>query len=323
MTNYTKPSFDELVFAFDEIAKYRDNVISADNNSVLHLPSCYIVSASLDNEYAIKEIKRNIEQDLPEDIREHFTTVNNNLFALRDVKAKDYNKDAFNKVISSLERDGEMHFRMSVFFASLIKRSCEYDPYEMVVPRGEGFSQIFNNTTSEFNCNSVACIAGFAIAEASDWRIKSLYKNVDLGENYVVMNLAANYLNIPLTVAESIFYGGEHTVWSWLKAQNYYDFTHTESVELSEQVKIHIDKFEQINFDQDEFYSCEDYGFGEDVFWQNCGVDLDTITWKEAVSLMTLIRDEVIVFDRKFSGKVLGTVPCWNPEKISELQASK
>jgi hypothetical protein len=317
MTNYTKPSFDELVFAFDEIAKYRESQMNADNNNVLHLPSCYIISASdINNEYLIRETRRNIEQDLPEYIREHFTTVNNNLFALKDVKAKDYNKDAFDKVIASLERDGEAHFRMSVFFASLI-----HD--EFSIPRGEGFSQIFNNTTSEFNCTSVACIAGFAIAEASDWRIRSLYKNIDLAENYVVLNLAANYLNIPLTVAESMFYAGEHTVWSWLKTQNYYDFTFAESIELSAEVKNHINKFEQLSFDQDEFYSCEDYGVEENTMWESCGVDLDTITWKEAVSLLTLIRDEVIVFDRKFSGKVLGSVPYWNPEKISELQASK
>jgi|LakMenE01Jun11ns_1017448.scaffolds.fasta_scaffold9813463_2 hypothetical protein len=335
MTNYTKPSFDELVFAFDEIAKYRDEQILADNNDLVRLPSCYIISGfDVNNEYVIKEKKRNIEQDLPEDIHEHFATVNNNVLALKDVKAKDYNKANFDSVISSLERDGKEHFRMSVFFANITRKSYEHDSFELTPVSGENdFSAIFNNATSEFNCNSVACIAGFAIAEASDWRIKSLYKNIDLAENYVVLNLAANYLNIPLSVAESIFYANEHTVWSWLKAQQYYDFRHGELTKQSEQVdsrlnkfkdiESYLDKFGDVDFDQDYFYSCEEYGYEQDTFWENCGIDMVTITWKEAVALMTLIRDEIIVLDRKFPGKLLGSVPSWNSEKISELQASK
>lgn len=323
MTKYTKPSFDELVFAFDEIAKFKENEMLKDNNQAVLLPSTYIISAFQSyQKYSIDAINRNVDE-LPDYIREHFQTVNRNVLALANVQPSDYNKAGFDKVISSLQRDGKRHFKMSVFFASLIKRNCEDDPYELFFPNGkDGFSNIFDNTTSEFNCTSVACIAGFAVAEASDWRIRSLYRDIDLSESYVILNLAANYLNIPLTVADSIFYGGDHSVWSWLKNQNYYDFTFAESNELSLVVKDHINKFESIIFD-DDFFTYQDYDGEEQNAWEHCGVELDTITWKEAVELLTLVRDEVIVFNRKFSGKVLGSVPYWNPEKMSELQGSK
>jgi len=198
---------------------------------------------------------------------------------------KDYDVEAFQKLISTIEENGLTNFNMSTFLGYLNKNWDNYYNYVHEVARSNLINHldivndpVVDKTTNKFNCTSVGCIAGFATAVAFDWEIPNwLNKNDSRDFHQEFEIIACSYLNIPLWVGRKLFYGDEASVWSFSKQYSHllgdaYGHLHTESGEIDE--------------DNDES-------------WLNVGIDLNSISYKDAVNMLTDIIEGRIIFHQE------------------------
>jgi hypothetical protein len=195
---------------------------------------------------------------------------------LEKVQYDDYNFDNFIELIDSMENHGESHFNMSHFIA---KKS--FDRFDSITGPSKNDS-IFSNTTNAFNCNSIGCIAGFAAANALNWREPSPEIKESGFFNDMLIDVACNWLNIPHSVGKSIFFAESPCVWVYA------------SFFIKDPVFSH---FEWDDATKESFY--EDYYDNNDLdptFWDEYGIELDSIKYEAAISLLKMIVSREIVF---------------------------
>ena len=204
---------------------------------------------------------------------------------------EDYSKKAFDMLIASIQLNGEQHFNMQMFMG-LIQNEYEDENNDFrnfgegsnvygISPdyigslRGTDYSPFFK-TTKTFNCDTVGCIAGFAVATALDWREDLVKKtsNYSYNQNDLFEHIACNFLNIPIGHGKKLFYADANSFWGMLKhyASEYND-THTESG---------IRVFDDLCYlGEDEDDSSDDYK----------AIDLGSISPEMAVRALELLRD--------------------------------
>jgi len=152
-----------------------------------------------------------------------------NDISLQSAKQKDYNQKNFKILIESIEANGIVNFNMTTFIAKISNYlennpSLQVHEFEIGLRGNEKSKNSFSKTTQSFNCDSVGCIAGFATANALDWKQPKWL--TDDSRNHVDFfeNIACNWLNIPIEAGRKIFYGSESSVWSFVRLfepQNY------------------------------------------------------------------------------------------------------
>lgn len=204
--------------------------------------------------------------------------------ALYHVKQKDYNQESFARLISSIELNGITSFNMTTFWGKIsaaIERNSnnqEDTPVNELVMYYEESSfggDSLDIYTNAFNCDSVGCIAGFAMAEAMNW-VQPKWINED-SRNYLSAFeiVACSYLNIPVPAGTKLFYGEAGCIWSFLRfyePENYGDLRWEESRD--------IDVF--------------DYDYDDQ--WKDEGVQLESISYKAAAdALRRLANGEIVI----------------------------
>ncbi len=202
--------------------------------------------------------------------------IRHNELYLRSIKPQQYNFENFQKLIEAINYSGQKHFSMSSFFGF-------FEKYEASVGSRHTSKEKFNLDTRAFNCNSSACIAGFAVALAVNWDEKatafSEYAyNADHWEQ-----IACNWLNIPLEVGNKIFYANEGCAWSYLKNRG----TDFDDLEWESDSQIAID-----------------YGDAGEDEYEYLEIALSSIKYKHAVKLLQMIKDGELVFDENFEPRL-------------------
>lgn len=206
--------------------------------------------------------------------------------ALYPVKQKDYNQEAFSKVISSIELNGIASFNMTTFWGKIsaaINRNYynrEDTPVNELLMHYEESSyggDSLDIYTNSFNCDSVGCIAGFAMAEAMNW-VQPKWINQD-SRNYLTAfeNVACSYLNIPVPVGTKLFYGESGCIWSFVRFHEPENYSSL--------------KWEDSEDDLD-VYNC-DY---KDQ-WVYEGIQLESINYKSAADVLRRIASGEILID--------------------------
>lgn len=203
---------------------------------------------------------------------------------------KDYDVEAFQKLISTIEENGLTNFNMSTFLGYLNKNWDNYYNYVHEVARSNLINHldivndpVVDKTTNKFNCTSVGCIAGFATAVAFDWEIPKWLSKSDSRDFHQEFELiACSYLNIPLWVGKKIFYGDEASVWAFAK-QNSYSLGGAYRHLLA-----------------DAWYDDEERDFDDDDnAWMYANIDLNSISYKDAVNILTDIIEGRIIFHQE------------------------
>lgn len=197
------------------------------------------------------------------------------------------NKENINKVIQSISVNGDKHFNMSTFFGLIgSEDEAEYfderhsTVHNLSVNSIANIRNIFNTSTSSFNCKTVGCIAGFASAIALNWN-DSLVKDIRRGmnSNRVWESIACNFMNIPLQIGEKIFFGEKGSVWSYLNLK--------------------CKKFRNLYYDDDTNYRIDqEYIYEND--WTEIGIELASITHNNAIDLLTMIVNDEIIFNENW-----------------------
>lgn len=203
---------------------------------------------------------------------------------------KDYNKKNFKTLIESIELNGVTNFNMSTFVSN-IKRYLDADldllPYEFELGKkgSEESKNSFSSTTSSFNCDSVGCIAGFATANALNWKQPRWLKGDARDHVEFFEQVACNWLDIPIDCGRNIFYGDSTSVWSFLKFFEPENYGEIEWVDESKSYS----HYDQINSDP----------FNEEWHFYSSSVTLHTISHKCAVDVLRRIVDGEILMDHR------------------------
>ena len=203
---------------------------------------------------------------------------------------KDYDVEAFKNLISTIEQNGLTNFNMSTFLGHLSDTWDSYYNYVHEVTRTSlintidiSKSPLVDKTTNKFNCTSVGCIAGFATAVAFDWEIpKWLSKGDSRDHHHEFELIACSYLNIPIWVGKKIFYGDEASVWAFAKQNS------------------HLLGNAYGHLSADAWYDDEERDFDDDDdAWIYANIDLNSISYKDAVNVLTDIIEGRIIFHQE------------------------
>lgn len=221
-------------------------------------------------------------------VKEWYNLVEQNTDYLSLMKVENYNITNFNKLIASIELNGSKHFNMQLFMGILEDLSV-YDEDEVKTTGLDGFETVsgistdyinplhkedftpFISTTKAFNCDTVGCIAGFAMAVALDWKEDLIKKASRYHSNTQVLfeQVACNFLNMPVIVGKKLFYGETNSVWAMLcELKDRYSYARELDI---------FRKLEQpYNYEDDDLYP---------------EIDMASITYPMAAKVLGLIRD--------------------------------
>lgn len=148
------------------------------------------------------------------------------------MRLEDYNKKNFDMLIASIQLNGAEHFNMQLFMG-VLGNVEDYDSYDVrsygdnstvhgihndfIEPINGGYSP-FMKTTKAFNCDTIGCIAGFAVATALDWEETLIKKATKYSHNqqHLFENVACNFLNMPIAIGKKLFYAEGNSIWSML-----------------------------------------------------------------------------------------------------------
>jgi hypothetical protein len=193
------------------------------------------------------------------------------------------NYDNMTNIISHIEANGIDLFNMSTFIG--FKNAAYTDFYQAAneINPHNNPSEDYIKTTAMFNCDTVGCIAGFAVACMNDWKKPWWFDGSVKGTNIQKFELeACKYMGIPISVGRKIFYGERDSIWAYLylyESENY--------------PMLSIDCEDEPG----ELRHC--YEFGDDI-----DINLHSIHYKYAVDVLIRIRDGKIVFDSSCDFKV-------------------
>lgn len=195
------------------------------------------------------------------------------------------NKDNFKKLIDAVEKDGKFRFNMSSFVGQL---ALDNDDYIKQVVNGTKEASWYStnmlasvHTTEMFNCNSVGCVAGFAVAIANDWQTPEwLKEEIGSYEYKLTFEEEANkFLGLSSGQGSKLYYNNEDSLWKYLAFHRATEFPN---------LKL-IAEYSDINLDD-----CDD--------WLNNALEVNfqSIDYKTAVKALTLIMNEEIILGDSF-----------------------
>lgn len=197
---------------------------------------------------------------------------------------KDYNAPAFKELIKTIEANGLANFNMATFWGHFNENNMVYYDYVHEISRSSltnhvdpNLNKVLDERTSSFNCTSVGCIAGFATAVAMDWTTPKWIEGDSREYHHQFEVISCSYLNIPIWVGKRIFYGDEESAWAFAKKHSHLlgdAYSHLKLEEGSED-----------DFEDD---------------WGNYMIDLNSISYKDAVNLLSDIIEGRILFGFDF-----------------------
>lgn len=205
--------------------------------------------------------------------------------ALYTSTVENYNQENFKTLIDSIEFNGITNFNMTTFIGNIDNwlsddqwNATPVNEFRLTSTHSCDSSNAFNNQTTAFNCNSVGCIAGFAVANAVSWVQPSWLKGDSRNYLGFFEQISCNWLNIPLEVGRRIFYGEPSSVWSFVRFHE----------------PANYGSIQWVNLDNDhdyETYEWEDFSEDNEVL-------LETINYKYAADVLRRIASGEIVFNK-------------------------
>lgn len=202
------------------------------------------------------------------------------------VQQPDYNQEAFDQVIKAIELNGLTNFNMTTFWGkvspAVFKRNennqldSPIHKLSMHYAECSTVKNILDSFTNSFNCDSVGCIAGFAMAEAVNWKQPKWMREDSRDYLEAFEGIACAFLNIPIQVGAKLFYGDAGCIWSFLaynEPENY------GSLEW------------EIGFDID--YLNSEYADQ----WTDEAIELSSISFKEASDALRRLASGEILID--------------------------
>ena len=219
----------------------------------------------------------------------------------------DYNIDGFYSLINSIETNGLTNFNMNTFMSKLGEDGLSGYDYVHEIDRSyldnyidPSTNNLFDKTTNKFNCDTVGCISGFATAVAMNWEEPKWFSGDSREYSKYFEVIACSYLNIPVWVGRRIFYGDEASAWAFAKLNSHF-------------LGNAYDGLKVIEYPDDQY--------GEDDFediWDQINIELSSISYKDAVNLLTDIAEGKILFGHHYSYGV-----ALNPALVSALSNAK
>lgn len=239
-----------------------------DKPTIEDIANAYTVITDLEMKY--RNHNAMTAEEFTNQMQEPLLVIRHNSLYLRSVKYEQYNFRNFEKLIQEILDSGKDHFSMNAFFGWLSGTKAKFT---------YGSEDKFSQTTMAFNCNSVACIAGYASALAVNWNEKTtaFSQNATNAEHWE--NIACNWLNIPLEVGVKLFYGNAGSVWSFLKDR--------------------VDFFYSLEWEGDTMQSLE-YGEYEEADYGYLEIELGSISYRQAAEMLRMIKDGELIFDDDF-----------------------
>lgn len=239
-----------------------------DKPTLEDITNAYTVITNLEMKY--RNENAITSEEFTSQMQQPLLVIRHNSLYLRSVKHEQYDFRNFEILMEEILNSGKYHFSMTAFFGWLSGTKAKFT---------YGSEDKFSQTTKAFNCNSVACIAGYASALAVNWNEKAtaFSQNATNAEHWE--NIACNWLNIPLEVGEKIFYGNPGSVWSFAKTR--------------------IDLFDDLEWEGDSQTALE-YDDCHESDYQNLEIDLSSISYKHSVEMLRMIKDGELIFDDDF-----------------------
>jgi hypothetical protein len=224
---------------------------------------------------------------------------------------EDYNHTNFDKLIASIELNGKKHFNMQMFIGvvdnldSHFKDDLDSRAYgdettshglhgDWISTPSSKYSPFYGNTKT-FNCDTVGCIAGFAVANALDWEEDLIRQASDYyyNQQYLFENIACNFLNMPINIGKKLFYAEGNSFWAML-ANRSWDFPDTTDIGIFRLLDV------------------QDYI--EDDFLYD-PIELASITHEMAAKALRLIRDGLMLLS-------MNDTPYLNFDYVNQLNES-
>lgn len=235
-----------------------------------------------------KDLKYFEDNEAKDITKEWYDIVEKNTNYLSLMKLQNYNVTNFNKLIASIELNGSKHFNMQLFMG-MLEDISNYDEDEVKTTGLDSFQTVsgistdyinplhkddytpFISKTKAFNCSTVGCIAGFAMAVALDWK-EDLIKQASQyysSQQELFEQVACNFLNMPVIIGKKLFYGEANSIWAMIcDVKDRYSYARELDI---------FRKLEQpYNYEDDERYP---------------EVDMASITYDMAAKVLGLIRD--------------------------------
>lgn len=202
----------------------------------------------------------------------------------------DYNQESFKTLIESIELNGLTNFNMTTFIGNIGDYLDFYEGsliHEIPVNKSTASGKAFDQTTNAFNCNSVGCIAGFAVANAVNWNQPKWLTDDSRNHIEFFEHVACNWLNIPIQAGRSLFYGDSGSVWSFVR---YFEPNNYGQIEWTNQ----CDSFD---------YSTADECDEEEWFCSETEIELSSINYKYATDVLSrVVAGQIIISnDNDFS----------------------
>jgi hypothetical protein len=172
------------------------------------------------------------------------------------------NKSNLMKLIQTILSNGKS-FDMSSFLSSR-KFSSTID---------YGTEVLLENQA--FKCDTIGCIAGFATAIATDWKLDPKFTSSGEMMKNGYLHIACKYLNIPTLVGRNIFYGDEDSIWAFIKIM----------MENNVVLSGYFNRIDWYVDDSDNYES---------------NIELSTIDYNAAAELLRMIHDDELLFDEDY-----------------------
>jgi len=202
------------------------------------------------------------------------------------VQQPDYNQEAFDRVIKAIELNGLTNFNMTTFWgkisSAVFKRNENNELDSPIHKLSMHYSEcsttknILDSFTNSFNCDSVGCIAGFAMAEAVNWKQPKWLREDSRDYLEAFEGIACAFLNIPIQTGAKLFYGDGGCIWSFL------------------------------TYHEPENYGSLEWETSEDIDYLNCeypdqwtdeAIALSSISFKEASDALRRLASGEILID--------------------------
>jgi len=239
------------------------------------------------NENLEKNGKRYMDEDDKGITKPWLDIVKENQRYLSVMRVEDYDQKNFDMLIASIELNGKKHFNMQMFIGMVDNLQSHFEEdldsraygdnttshglhSDWLSPVSEQYAP-FYSTTKAFNCDTVGCIAGFAVATALDWKEDLIQKSSKYYSNQQELfeNVACNFLNMPVIMGKKLFYAEGNSFWAML-ASRALDFASNSDIAI----------FRDLDT---ESYIEEDFDYDP--------VNLASITHEMAAKALQLIKD--------------------------------
>ena len=181
------------------------------------------------------------------------------------------NKGNIQKVIDAIKFNEHSHFNMSTYIGSV-----EHDNHINVYSLKTLSLSIRDTDIGKdiFDCNTTACIAGFATALSCNWVVNEQLSNIN-GTSYE--KISNEYLGLTYTEGSNLYYAEHFSIWKMLK-YNHPDFSN-------------------LNIDMDNAWSVDypdDYCYEDDV---DAPIYLNSITPDMAIKALEMIMSGELLLD--------------------------